>query len=59
MDNDAKQKEICRMTLTFPVDTDEQAIDIKKKVGAVLSELQDAQINFSLMNLPTKPPNGD
>ena len=53
------QKDICRITLTFPVDSDEQAINIKKKIGGVLSELQDAQINFSLMNLPTKAPNGE
>ena len=54
-----ENKEICRMTLTFPVDSDEQAIDIKKKIGAVLAELSDAQVNFSLMNLPAKAPNGE
>lgn len=51
--------EICRMTLTFPVESDEKAIVIKKKIAEVLSELDDAQINFSLMNLPTKAPNGE
>ncbi len=58
METKPAQKDICRITLTFPVDSDEQAIEIKKKIGSVLSELQDAQINFSLMNLPTKPPDG-
>ncbi len=59
METKPAQKEICRMTLTFPVDSDEQAINIKKKIAGVLTELSDAQINFSLMNLPNNAPNGE
>ncbi|KKM84270.1 hypothetical protein LCGC14_1300860 [marine sediment metagenome] len=59
METKPAQKEICRMTLTFPVNSDEHAINIKKKISRVLSELQDAQINFSLMNLPNNAPNGE
>lgn len=51
-------KEICRMTITFPVDTDEQAIELKKKIAEVMKEKPDSQVQFSLMNLPTKPPMG-
>jgi len=46
--------EICSIRIMFPVKSDEQAIEYKKKIAAVLSEIPDAQIQFSLM---TKPPN--
>lgn len=52
-------KQLCRMTLTFPVESDERAIDMKKKITTILTELPDAQIQFSLMNLPTKAPMGE
>lgn len=44
-------KQACRITITFPVDSDEQAIGIKKKVSEIMAEKPDAQIQFSLMNI--------
>ena len=48
--------EICSIRIVFPVDSDEQAIEYKKKIAEVLSEIPDAQINFSLMSGMVQPP---
>ncbi|GAH67029.1 unnamed protein product, partial [marine sediment metagenome] len=44
--------------IMFPVESDEQAIEYKKKIANVLSDVANAQINFSLMCTPSKLPNG-
>lgn len=43
------KREICTIRIMFPVDSDEQAIDCKKKIAALLAEIPDSQIQFSLM----------
>jgi len=40
----------------FPVESDEQAIEYKKKIAAILAEIPEAQIQFSLMS--NRPPIG-
>ncbi|GAI67848.1 unnamed protein product [marine sediment metagenome] len=46
------KKEVCMIRIVFPVQSDEQAIDCKKKVQAVLADIPDIQIHFSLMSAP-------
>ena len=55
MDN--SQKEICTLRIMFPVESDEQAIDYKKKIAEVLKDNPDAQIQFSIMGMPRGKPN--
>jgi len=43
-------KEICSIRIMFPVESDIQAIEYKRKISDVLSEIPDAQIQFSLMD---------
>lgn len=43
-------KEICSIRIAFPVDTDEQAIEYKKKISDILGNIPDVQIHFSLMS---------
>jgi len=43
-------KEICSIRIAFPVETDEQAIEYKKKIGDVLADIPNVQIHFSLMS---------
>lgn len=51
-------KQVCTIQIGFPVETDEQAIDYKKKIGEVLADIPQVRIEFSLMTLPPrKPPN--
>lgn len=46
--------ELCSIRIMFPVESDEQAIDYKKKIAALLAEIPEAQIQFSLMKAPPK-----
>lgn len=48
-------KEICTIKIMFPVDTDEQAIEYKKKIGEILADMPNAQIQFALMPPPVLP----
>lgn len=43
------------MRIGFPVDSDEQAIEYKKKISAVFSDLPTARIEFGLIPVPPKP----
>lgn len=49
-------QQVCTFNIMFPVNSDEQAIEIKQKLGAVLSEISEARIDFSLRTMPTRPP---
>lgn len=46
--------EVCTIRIMFPVDSDEQAIDCKRKIAAILSNISEAQVQFSLMTVPSK-----
>jgi len=48
-------KQVCRLTVVFPVESDEVAIEVKRKIAEVVSELPDSQINFGLMSMPSRP----
>ncbi|GAH96919.1 unnamed protein product, partial [marine sediment metagenome] len=39
-------KQVCSIRIMFPVDTDEQAIGYKKKIGDVLADIPQARIEF-------------
>lgn len=43
-------REVCSIRIMFPVESDEQAIEYKKKIAALLAEIPDAQIQFNLMS---------
>lgn len=42
------KKELCTITVMFPVDTDEEAIAIKKKVQEALKGIVNPQLRFTL-----------
>ena len=50
-------KEVCSIRIMFPVESDEQAIEYKKKIASLLAEIPDAVLNFSLSTIPPAPPN--
>ncbi|GAH45452.1 unnamed protein product [marine sediment metagenome] len=53
------KKEICSIRIMFPVESDEQAIDYKKKIAAALADNPDAHMEFRLTDIPisVKPKN--
>lgn len=56
------KQEICTIRIMFPVQSDQQAIDCKKKIKEILSDVPEVNVQFSLMDLPSRPiapnPNG-
>lgn len=61
MNEDEQKKQpvqVCSIRIMFPVDTDEQAIEYKKKINDILANIPQARIEFSLMSRPPLVPNG-
>lgn len=51
------KQEVCTIRILFPAISDEQAIDVKKKIQAMLSEIPETHIQFGLTTgLPANPP---
>ena len=46
--------QICSIRIMFPADTDDIAIEYKKKISDVLADIPQARIEFSLSSLPTR-----
>ena len=47
--------EVCTIRIMFPVETDEQAVEYKKKIAEVLKDKPDVQFQFSIMSMPPTP----
>lgn len=46
---DTPKKEFCTIRIMFPVESDEQAIEYKKKISELLKDVPDVQVHFSIM----------
>ena len=53
---DKPQMEICTIRIMFPIESDEQAIDCKKKIVEVLSDVPNIQTQFMIMSNPASVP---
>lgn len=42
--------QLCTMRIAFPVESDDQAIAVKKKISEILADVSDASVNFSLVD---------
>ena len=49
------KQEICTIRIIFPVESDEQAIEYKRKIAAILADVPDSNIQFSIMSTPIRP----
>jgi len=47
------EPEICTIRIVFPVESDEQAIEFKKKIKALLADIPDSAIQFAIMSRPS------
>ena len=45
-----ENKQVCSIKIMLPVISDEQAIDYKKKIAEVLSDIPEAIIDFRLIS---------
>lgn len=48
-------QEVCSIRIMFPVESDDQAIEFKKKIAGLLSEVKDSNMQFALSDMPTRP----
>lgn len=63
---DIKEKlpQICSIKITFPVATDEKAIEYKKAISSVIATIPNAKVEFVLLTIPANlsklcSPNGN
>ena len=50
-----QQQQICTIRIGFPVVSDEQAIDYKKKVSAIFADIPQVRIEFGISAMPARP----
>ena len=52
MDNEEQKTptlQVCTIHVGFPIESDEQAIEYKKKIAAVVADVPKARIDFSII----------
>lgn len=50
--------QVCSIRIGFPVESDEQAIEYKKKLDAIIADIPKSRIEFTLIPMPLGLPNG-
>ena len=55
-ENKTDTKQVCSITVMFPVTTDEGAIVVKKKIDEAVSNIENARVDFRLMDIPQHGP---
>ncbi len=45
---------VCSIQIGFPVTSDEQAIEYKKKISEILADIPNVRIEFNLTSMPKK-----
>ena len=55
-ENNKTLQEVCTITILFPIESDDHAIDVKKKIGAVLKEVPDVMVDFRIRGIPKHGP---
>lgn len=53
-----RPKEFCSIRIVFPVTSDEQAIEYKKRLSDILGDVKDLHIEFSIRTIPARPSMG-
>lgn len=51
---DKSNSEICTIRIMFPVDSDEQAIEAKKKISEAMADIPETQVQFAIMSNPAR-----
>lgn len=49
-----EMQNVCSIQIGFPVETDEQAIEYKKKISEILADIPSVRIEFNLTSMPKK-----
>lgn len=51
-----KAKQLCIVTVMFPVDSDDEAVRIKKEIAAAIVAIPESRIDFRLNSGHANPP---
>ncbi len=55
---ETKQKEtgseVCSITIMFPADSDDKAIEVKAKIKEVVSDIENVRFDFRITALPMR-----
>lgn len=54
MADDPTTRQVCTVTIVFPVESDEQAVKVKQNLGTVTAELTDVRTDFRIMSVPVR-----
>jgi len=54
-DEETKPKQICSINIAFPVEDDNEAIALKKKIEDALKDNPTARVDFRITTIPTRP----
>ena len=47
-------RQVCTITIVFPVESDEQAVTVKQQLSAVTATLADVHTDFRIMTVPVR-----
>jgi len=47
-------RQVCTITIVFPVESDEQAVTVKQQLSAVTATLADVRTDFRIMTVPVR-----
>ena len=54
-DDELTMKQVCTIQIVFPVDDDNEAIELKQKIESALKDNPTARIDFRITKMPTRP----
>lgn len=54
-----ENKQLCNVTVVFPVGSDDEAIAVKKTIAAAVAEIKEARIDFRIVSIPDGGPLGN
>ena len=52
--NETEYKQLCNITIMFPVKNDEEGVEVKKKIAVIVADMTNVRLNFTLTSLPSK-----
>ncbi len=54
-EDDITMKQICSINIAFPVQDDDEAIRLKKKIEQALKDNPTARVDFRITKIPNRP----
>jgi len=55
-ENDVTLRQVCTIQIAFPVEDDNEAIALKKKIEQALKDNPEARVDFRITKIPNRPP---